>query len=340
VIYLVHIHRCYSFFKQLGINGPQPTFLLGNLADFVRTKRISISIQNWTTQFGRIYGYFEGHTPVLVVSDPDILHNIFIKNFSKFHSRRQFPLEDRRTTKGVHLFSATGDEWRRQRAIINPTFSSLKMKRMLPIIDDCISTLIKKLEESMKTSPQGFDIYRLYKCLTMDLIWRCCFGIKTDMQSDPNDPYLKRSQEVFARENSTFLATLLAIFIPELQPIWLASHCWMNNIKSRLRYLLPMGEKLINDDPSEWLKDNVDYFIKKAQIYQESHHDHNENIIKSTDLIHLMLDATEKNFTDINQVKIFILNNQKFLLYKIKKTFQNDYSIKTPTYSHINLMHF
>lgn len=303
-IYLFHIHRCYAFFKQLGIKGPEPTFLFGNLADFVKTKRISISIQNWTRQFGRIYGYFEGHTPVLVISDPDLLHDVFIKHFSKFHSRRQFPLEDRRTTKGVHLFSATGDEWRRQRAIITPTFSPLKMKRMLPIINDCISTFINKLDECMKNSSEGFDIYKLYKCLTMDLIWRCCFGIKTDMQSDPNDPYLKRSQEVFARENSTFLATLLAIFIPELQPIWLAIHCWMNNLKSRLRCLLPMGEKFIRDDPSEWLKDNVDYFIKKANIYDENKHDYNENLIKSTDLIHLMLDATGKNFSDINQVKI------------------------------------
>jgi cytochrome P450 len=297
---LVHIHRCYSFFKQLGIKGPTPTFFLGNLADFVRTKRISICIRNWTNQYGRIYGYFEGHTPVLVISDPDILHEIFIKHFSKFHSRRQFPLEDRRTTKGVHLFSATGDEWRRQRAIINPTFSPVKMRRMLPIIEDCITTLIIKLNESMQTSSsQGFDIYKIYKSLTMDLIWRCCFGIKTNMQGDPNDPYLKRSQEVFATENSTYLATLLGIFIPELQPIWLASHYWMNRIKARLRCLLPMGEKFIGDDPSEWLKDNVEHFIEKARIYQTNN---NENMIKSTDLIHLMLDATETNITDFNQV--------------------------------------
>ncbi|CAF3507050.1 unnamed protein product [Rotaria sp. Silwood1] len=318
-LYLVHIHRCYSFFKHLGINGPQPIFLLGNIIDFVRTKRISACIQNWTNQFGQIYGYFEGHTPILVVSNPDILHDIFIKHFSKFHSRRQFPLEDRRTTKGVHLFSATGNQWRRQRAIINPTFSSLKMRRMFPIIDDCISTLLIKLEECMKVSSEGFDIYKLYKCLTMDLIWRCCFGIKTDMQSDPNDPYLKRSQEVFARENCTYLATLLGIFIPELQPIWLTIHCWTNCIKATFRRLLPMGEKIIADDPSEWLKDNVDYFIKRAQIYQTNNNDYNTNTTKSIDLIHLMLDAAEKNSIKSNQrdstERILSLNEVKQNIY-------------------------
>ncbi|CAF2145938.1 unnamed protein product [Rotaria magnacalcarata] len=323
-LYLVHIRRSYSFFKQLGINGPPPMFILGNFLDFVRTKRISVCIQNWTAQYGNIYGYFEGHTPILVVSDPDILHEVFIKHFSKFHSRRQFPLEDRRMHKGVHLFSATGDQWRRQRAIINPTFSILKMKRMLPIIDDCMATLIMKIEECTKTSSESFDIYKLYKSLTMDLIWRCCFGIKTNMQNNPNDPYLKRSQEVFARENSAYLATLLTIFIPELRPTWLACHCWLNYIKVNLRRLLPMGEKLIEDDPNEWLKDNVECFIRQAHLSHSHNHnnninDCNDNITKSTDLIHLMLDATEKNSTDTNQddsnERVLSLNEVKQNIY-------------------------
>ncbi|UJR08418.1 hypothetical protein I4U23_012688 [Adineta vaga] len=289
MIYLVHIYRCYFFFKRLGIDGPPPTFFLGNVADFAMTKRISISIQNWTKQFGRIYGYFEGHTPVLVVSDPDILDKIFLKHFSKFHSRRQFPLEDRSTRNGVHLFSATGNEWRRQRSIINPTFSPLKIKRMIPMITDCISNLMMKLEDCIQKEPSGFDVSKLYKSLTMDLIWRCCFGIKTDIQSNPNNPYLLRSQQVFARENSTYLTTLLGIFIPELQPCWLFIHHWFNNIKLKLREYLPMGEQLIADDPSEWLKQNVEQFIEKPSDDTDEFN-----------LLRLMLDAAEKQINQMN----------------------------------------
>lgn len=294
-IYLIYISWCYKFFKRLGINGPDPVFFFGNVADFARTQRISMSIHNWTKQFGRIYGYFEGHTPVLVISDPNILNQIFLKYFSKFHSRRQFPLEDRSTTNGIHLFSATGNEWRRQRNIINPTFSPLKMKRMLPMINDCISNLMIKLEESRKTNSTGFDIYKIYKSLTMDIIWRCCFGIQTDMQNNPNNPYLIRSQQVFARENNTYLATLLGIFIPELQPCWLLIHSWINKIKGKLRQVLPMGDKFIADDPSEWLKENVDEFIEKAS--------HNSDEVN---LLHLMLDATERM---LNQVNHFIFSS-------------------------------
>ncbi|CAF0857049.1 unnamed protein product [Adineta ricciae] len=305
VFYVAHMRHCYKFFERLGIDGPRPTFFLGNVADFAVTKRISISIQNWTKQFGRIYGYFEGHTPVLVVSDPDILENIFLKHFSKFHSRRQFPLEDRSTSRGVHLFSATGDEWRRQRSIINPTFSPLKIKRMIPMITDCISNLVAKIEDCIQNDSAEFDISKLYKSLTMDLIWRCCFGMKTDMQSNPNNPYLIRSQQVFARENSTYLTTLLGIFIPELQPCWLTIHHWLNTIKSKLRTFLPMADRFIADDPSEWLKENVDHFIRKTSDSSEE-----------VNLLQLMLNAVQKKFnqTDENATadqRILSLNEVK-----------------------------
>ncbi|CAF3498895.1 unnamed protein product [Rotaria socialis] len=321
-IYLMHIYRSYSFFKNLGIDGPIPTFFLGNVQDFASTKRISISIRNWTQQFGRIYGYFEGHTPVLVVSDPDILDQIFRKHFSKFHSRRQFPLEDRsprigvhlfsatgeewrrqrniikpafsakdRSPRiGVHLFSATGEEWRRQRNIIKPAFSASKIKRMIPSLNGCIGNLMTKLDESITTEPNGFDIYKLYKSLTMDVIWRCCFGITTDLQNDPNNAFLVRAQQVFARENSTYLTTLLGIFIPELQPCWLSLHSWTNSIKSKLRELLPFGERFIADDPNEWLKGHVEDCIGQA--------------LKSSDepdLLHLMLDATRTTSNNADQ---------------------------------------
>lgn len=294
VVYLIHVYRSYLFFKKLGINGPRPTFFLGNVLDFARTKRISVSIHNWTQEYGRIYGYFEGHTPVLVLSDPNISEHIFLKYFSKFHSRRQFPLEDRSTERGIHLFSATGDEWRRQRAIISPTFSASNIKRMIPMINECVNSLMMKLIESANAEPEGFDIYKLYKSLTMELIWRCCFGIKTDMQNRPNNPFLLRSQQVFARESSTYLTTLLGIFIPELQPCWLSLHYWMNNIKAKLRSLLPMGEQLIADDPSEWLRQHMDFFIDEALKTSDQ-----------PDLLHLMLDAAKRTINDSESVRSF-----------------------------------
>ena len=34
------------------------------------------------------YGVFEGHTPILVTSDPDLIQEVFIKQFSNFVARK------------------------------------------------------------------------------------------------------------------------------------------------------------------------------------------------------------------------------------------------------------
>ena len=133
IVYLLYIRSSYEFFKKLNIPGPPPIFFFGNFLDIIKTGRLSVLIKQWTNKYGRIFGYFEGHTPILVISDPDILQDIFIKSFSNFHSRRLFPLADK-NSKSVNMFFASGLRWKRQRSVINPTFSSAKLKYSFSVI--------------------------------------------------------------------------------------------------------------------------------------------------------------------------------------------------------------
>ncbi|CAF3916649.1 unnamed protein product, partial [Rotaria sp. Silwood1] len=73
--------------------------------NFLKTKRISSCIKEWTKKYGPVFGYFEGHTPILVVSDLNILQDMFIKAFSNFHSRREYPFDEPHMKEG-HLFTA------------------------------------------------------------------------------------------------------------------------------------------------------------------------------------------------------------------------------------------
>lgn len=55
-----------------------------------------------------------------------------------------------------------------------------------------------------------------------------------------------------------------------------------------------MADRFIADDPSEWLKENVDHFIQKASDTSED-----------VNLLQLMLDAVEKKFNQMNEVMFF-----------------------------------
>ncbi|CAF1516225.1 unnamed protein product [Rotaria sp. Silwood1] len=248
VSYGWHVHRAYSFFTRLNIPGPPPRFFFGNLLEILETKRLSLKIQEWTKKYGRIFGYFEGHTPILVVSDPDILQDIFIKSFSSFPSRRDFPFEDPQA-KNVHLFTAHSLRWKRQRFVINPTFSSLKLKQMSPLINRCINSFMEKLAEQHRCD-QPFDIYALFKRFTMDTIWSCGFGLDTDMQNNPNDPYLVQSQRMAIEENNVTPLIILFILIIELKWLWNGLHRFDSSIRYWLTNYLPITRRFISDDPA------------------------------------------------------------------------------------------
>ncbi|CAF2401449.1 unnamed protein product [Rotaria sp. Silwood2] len=290
VTYLWHIRQIYNFFNRLYIPGPPPTLFFGNFSDLVKTKRLSISIKQWTEKYGPIFGYFEGHTPILVISDPDVLQDVFVKSFSNFHSRRAFPLENRHA-KEVHIFSASGLRWKRQRFVINPTFSSAKLKKMTPLIHRSIDVFMMKMSEECKKN-QPFDIYAYFKRFTMDTIWSCGFGVDTDMQNNINDPYLFHSQKVFSTENAVKILVLLSLFITELNNIWYKLHVLENFIRHWLRYIFPCTRKFIDEEPSKWIVKQAYQLIDRRKKVDQSNR---------IDLMQLMLGSASKD--DVIQVR-------------------------------------
>lgn len=280
VVYFWTIRKNYDFFKRLNIDGPRPVFFFGNFLDLAKTKRMSISIKQWTEKYGRIFGFFEGHTPIIVVSDPDILQDIFIKNFSIFHSRRPLPLENQHA-KYTHIFSAHGLRWKRQRFVINPTFSSAKLKQMTPLIHRCINVFMSKIDDECQKG-QSFDIYNYYKRFTMDTIWSCAFSLDTDMQNDPHNPYLVHSQQLFEFANQMKILLFLSLFVNELNTIWYKLFEWDSNIRYYIRHIFPFTKRFIQGEPGLWI-------IKQAySLIEKRRKDIQTN---RTDLMQLMLES-------------------------------------------------
>jgi hypothetical protein len=88
VIYLWILNSRYSYFEQRGIPTPPYSFFFGHYKTIWSTSLLTRQLQTWTRQFGSIYGLFEGTRPLYVVSDVEFLHEVLIKQFSSFHSRR------------------------------------------------------------------------------------------------------------------------------------------------------------------------------------------------------------------------------------------------------------
>jgi cytochrome P450 len=157
----------YDYFIRRHIPGPPPRFFFGHYLTLWNAPSYCGQIQEWTRQFGSIYGLFEGTRPMYVVSDINFLQEVFIKQFSTFHSRRTNFLLNLLNSKGANLFTAHANQWRRQRHVINPTFTTLKLKTMTPLMNKCIESMLMKVNEM---NGREFNIYTLYQRLTMDVI--------------------------------------------------------------------------------------------------------------------------------------------------------------------------
>lgn len=155
----------YQYFSQRGIRTPTTHFLFGHLKTLWSAESFHRQLESWTKQYGKIYGIYQGTVPTLVVSDPDFLQEVFVKQFHVFHARKDDFVND----TFPNVFSSSGAQWRRLRHVINPTFSAAKLKLMSPLINGCIDNVIDKFADHVQDGKE-FNIYLYYKRMTMDVI--------------------------------------------------------------------------------------------------------------------------------------------------------------------------
>jgi cytochrome P450 family 3 subfamily A len=99
------------------------------------------------------------------VSDPDFLEGVFVKQATLFHARRITIVN----VLSHNVFTTFGEKWRRQRHVINPTFSAAKLKSMSPLINGSINDLMGKLSDHVEKNDE-FNIYLYFQRMTMDVI--------------------------------------------------------------------------------------------------------------------------------------------------------------------------
>ena len=307
IVYLWHIRRCYDVFVKCGIPGPKPVFFFGNFLDIFKNRRLSVTLKNWTDKFGHVFGYFEGHTPVVVVSDPDILQDIMISSFSKFYARRQSPFVDLHG-KAVNLFDAKGLRWKRQRTVINPTFSSAKLKQMSPLLHRSVHTFMNKLEERCQQDAP-FDIYIHLQRFTMDTIWSCGFGLDTNVQHDANDPYLLYGQRFFAYDPFRRMIFVLSFLLSEMVTVWRNLFQALGIARFWLREHVPITQKFISDNPRTWIMNHAYNVVEKRKEVGHT---------PRTDLLQLMLESlSNEDLIEVDHSSKAAINLNAFFKFRI-----------------------
>ncbi|CAG2169564.1 unnamed protein product [Oppiella nova] len=194
IIVLLYLSRGFSYWSKKGIKGPRPIPIFGNLLDFFIIPQ-PLQELKWFKKYGKIYGHYLGKTPVLNISDPELIKQIMVKDFHLFPNRTNFGRSSDAILSRT-LVQLTGDDWKRVRSIVTPTFTSGKMKKMYPRIRECLTDFMNHLE-GFAAKKEEVNVKDLYGNYTMDVIATCAFATKTDVHKALDNPFVVNARITF-----------------------------------------------------------------------------------------------------------------------------------------------
>lgn len=206
VTVLLYSRWKHSLFRKYGIPGPPATPLFGISLRYNR-QGLALTDQDLVKQYGDVVGVYMGHSPLLLVSNPETIKEIMVKDFSRTPNRPKTFIP--RNEMAHTLINTDGDHWRFLRNTLLPTFSSGKMRMMEPLFKAKYEQLLANLKErSKKGEPIEFkDVFGAY---TLDVIASTGFGVDIDSQRNPESEFVKNAKKFF---NITFNPLLLMILM-------------------------------------------------------------------------------------------------------------------------------
>lgn len=178
-------YKNFSVFREMGIPGPRPSFIRGNIKDLKVGSKLPLeSMLKWQQKYGKVYGYFRGTTPTLVISDSELMKQILIKDFTNFINRPRPPVNIKINKKA--LIGLEDNEWKDVRRTLSPTFKASKMKQLTTIMNKRISVLCDVVEAKCNQGEE-IDIYDKFQRLTLDVIGECAMALQINCQKQDND---------------------------------------------------------------------------------------------------------------------------------------------------------
>lgn len=184
LLFTIWTRRTYSYWKRRGVFQLNPIPIIGDVIDVLLLKQsLGQFYQNLYNEHKnkKYLGFYELVRPTLLVTDPVLIENILVKDFSYFVNRDIPQPNLHKSEVDSGLPQLKDSVWRGVRYKLIPAFSSGKLKLMYQYMRNCAQGIIDNLESQPQDKADIKEITTMY---ALDAIGSCAFGI--DVRNDVN----------------------------------------------------------------------------------------------------------------------------------------------------------
>ncbi|KAF8354234.1 hypothetical protein PRIPAC_95857 [Pristionchus pacificus] len=211
---LVLFLALYNYYSRVnrklasrGLPGPSPELLFGNLREvWSYDKPRSLVLRDWSKKYGKIYGFYEGQRPFIVVSDFAMINEILVKQHENFGARARFVMQERKDGPDTKITEARGHHWKRLRTFDSMAFTPKALRNTFATVEDSATRVVDEMERK-----QGeVDMLEYFQEYTLDVICKIALGMR-DVQMFNNE-YLDVCRDILSRPIRHPIFALSALF--------------------------------------------------------------------------------------------------------------------------------
>ena len=176
----------------------EPSIPLGNFGSVGFKEHLSDFMRREYNNFkdkGPAFGMYLLTNPGIVITDPELIKEVCSTSFEHFHERGLY-VNEKADPLWKNLFTAGGQEWRDLRAKLSPTFTTGKIKMMLPIVTEAADRMVEYLKFEEITH-ESLEMKEIFASFTTEVIANVAFGLDIKCLGHPENEFRKITRNVF-----------------------------------------------------------------------------------------------------------------------------------------------
>uniref|UniRef100_A0AAG5DT49 Cytochrome P450 n=1 Tax=Anopheles atroparvus TaxID=41427 RepID=A0AAG5DT49_ANOAO len=227
----------YRFWEIDGVPFPKPSMLVGNLGPTLMLKKhISQLADGWYNAYpnATFVGYFKLFTPAIMVRDPELVKNILTRDFDYF-ATNDVVVDSAQDPLLVHdAFLATGERWKRSRALLTPSFTGAKIKQLFPTMNSVGDAFQAFVGQHVSKEVEAKEIAARF---TTQNVVACTFGVDGDCFAESESEFRRMGKRVFQTSLPATIRLMLSFFLPSIAK-WIPVPFLLNDVDQWIRSLV------------------------------------------------------------------------------------------------------